>query len=484
MSLARGLLVLLLALLAGCGKPVQPQAIRFAIAQAPLNLDPRYATDAASERLNRLIYRPLADFDAASRAVPALATWQALSLRRYRFSLGREGRVFHDGTPLTAQDVVATYQSLLALKDAPHRAEFANIAAVQALDEHRVEFILNDPDPEFPSRLIIGILPARLIAAGHDFSRHPVGSGPLRLLSWNQRLRLQRVTDGQEFRIEEVRDPTVRVLKLLRGEADLLQGDLPPELVAYLQRQPAVTVLQSAGTNYAYLGFNLRDPQLQDIRVRRAVALSIDRAAMLRHALVGGSRPATAVLPPEHWAGNAALAALPHDPERARALLREAGVALPLQLTLKTSTDAQRLRLATILQAQLREAGIALEIRSLDWGTFFDDVKHGKFQLYGLTWVGIRTPEIYRFAFHSAAVPPAGANRGGLRDATLDALIDARDWPAATARIHALLPVVPLWYEGQFAAMRRDITGYRPAPDGNWDGLITAGRGDAAGTGP
>ena len=219
-------------------------------------------------------------------------------------------------------------------------------------------------------------------------------------------------------------------------------------------------------------------------RVRRAVALSIDRAAMLRHALVGGSRPATAVLPPEHWAGNAALAALPHDPERARALLREAGVALPLQLTLKTSTDAQRLRLATILQAQLREAGIALEIRSLDWGTFFDDVKHGKFQLYGLTWVGIRTPEIYRFAFHSAAVPPAGANRGGLRDATLDALIDARDWPAATARIHALLPVVPLWYEGQFAAMRRDITGYRPAPDGNWDGLITAGRGDAAGTGP
>jgi peptide/nickel transport system substrate-binding protein len=218
MSLARGLLVLLLALLAGCGKPVEQRAIRFAIAQAPLNLDPRYATDAASERLNRLIYRPLADFDAASRAVPALATWQALAPRHYRFSLGREGRVFHDGTPLTARDVVATYQSLLALKDAPHRAEFANIAGVQALDDNRVEFTLSTPDPEFPARLIIGILPAHLIAAGHDFSRHPGGSGPLRLMAWDKTVHLQRVADGLEFRIEEVRDPTVRVLKLLRGE--------------------------------------------------------------------------------------------------------------------------------------------------------------------------------------------------------------------------------------------------------------------------
>ena len=70
------------------------------------------------------------------------------------------------------------------------------------------------------------------------------------------------------------------------------------------------------------------------------------------------------------------------------------------------------MRLATILQAQMRTAGVELEIRSLDWGTFFDDVKHGKFQLYGLTWVGIRTPEIYRLAFHSQSVPPLGANRG------------------------------------------------------------------------
>jgi peptide/nickel transport system substrate-binding protein len=126
-----------------------------------------------------------------------------------------------------------------------------------------------------------------------------------------------------------------------------------------------------------------------------------------------------------------------------------------------------------MMQAQMREAGIDLEIQSLDWGTFFDDVKHGKFQLYGLTWVGIRTPEIYRLAFHRASVPPAGANRGRFADAYTDHLIEASDWQAVSTRVHALLPYVPLWYEGQFVAMRDNLSGYALAADGSWDGLIT-----------
>ncbi|MCX7626982.1 MAG: ABC transporter substrate-binding protein [Methylophilaceae bacterium] len=453
------------------------QEIRFAIAQAPLTLDPRYAVDAASERINRLLYRSLVDFDAQGRPVPALATWQVHDPWHVSFTLGREGRRFHDGSWLTAQDVVATYRSLLALEDAPHAAEFANIAAMDAPNADTVVFTLKDPDADFPARLVMGILPAHLIARHHDFSRQPVGSGPLRLVEWNRTLRLERVADRQAIVLEEVRDPTVRVLKLLRGETDLLQGDLPPELVRYLKRQPGIRVEETAGTNFSYLGFNLQDPLLKNPRVRRAVALAIDRDAIIRQVLIGGSRPATAILPPEHWAGNPALQPLPYDPAQARRLLQESGLALPLKLTLKTSTDMQRLRLATILQAQMKKAGIDLRIRSLDWGTFFDDVRHGKFQLYSLTWVGVRTPDIYRRAFHSASVPPTGANRGRLRDVELDALLKRRDWPAATARIHALLPYVPLWYEGQFLALGRGLQMRAPAPDGNWDGLATITRG-------
>lgn len=460
----------LLALVA-CIKPVEQPAIRFAIAQAPLTLDPRYATDAASERMNRLIYQRLVDFDAHYRATPALASWQRLTPTLYRFTLKSTGRRFHDGGVLNAQDVVATYQSLLALKDAPHAAEFSNIAAIRATDDNTVEFTLHVPDSEFPAKLIIGILPARLLQQQHDFAHHPIGSGPLSFVGWNRTLRLKRVADGQDIVLEEVKDPTVRVLKLLRGEADLLQGDLPPELVAYLKKQLGVQLLESRGTNYSYLGFNLQDPVLENSLIRRAVALAINRDAIIANAMVGGTRPATAILPPEHWAGNAALKPYPHDAAQARALLQQAGVKLPLKLVYKTSTDAQRVRLATVMQAQMREAGIELEIRSLDWGTFFEDIKQGRFQLYGLTWVGIKTPEIYAKAFHSTFTPPKGANRGRLQDARLDAHISQSDWPAATQRVHELLPYVPLWYEGQFAALGKGVRGYRPAADGNWDGL-------------
>jgi len=139
----------------------------------------------------------------------------------------------------------------------------------------------------------------------------------------------------------------------------------------------------------------------------------------------------------------------------------------------KTSTDAQRVRFATILQAQMAPAGIDLEIRSLDWGTFFEDVKQGQFQLYGLTWVGIRTPEIYTKAFASTAVPPHGFNRGRYADAVLDQLLAAENWPVVTQRVHQQLPYIPLWYEGQFAAYRAPVQAYAAQADGNWDGLAS-----------
>jgi peptide/nickel transport system substrate-binding protein len=469
----RALVLLLSVTLVACAPDRQPTDIRMALSQAPINLDPRYATDAASERVNRLVYRALVDFDAQFKPAPSLADWETLTPTYYRFKLGTEGRTFHDGSVLNASDVAATYSSLLALKDSPHVAEFSNIREVKAVDVDTVDFILAKPDEGFPARLIIGILPAALIASQHDFSRHPVGSGPLSFVQWEGVLTLERIADKQRILLSEVKDPTVRILKLMRGEIDLLQGDLPPELVKYLKRQPHIEVQSTPGANFSYLGFNTEDFALQNPLVRRAVAHAIDRQAIIDTAMVEGSRVAGAILPPEHWSGNPDLVGYAYDPEESRSLLKRAGIKPPLKLVYKTSTDAQRVRLATILQAQMRPAGIELEIRSLDWGTFFDDIKQGKFELYGLTWVGIKTPEIYRLAFHSDAIPPKGANRGRYRDPALDALIDQQDWDAATARIHEQLPYIPLWYEGQFAAMRKGLIHYPVRPDGNWDGLTT-----------
>lgn len=476
MKLIQFTIFLVAILLSACTKSPTEQQINFAISQAPLNLDPRYATDAASERVNRLLYQRLVEFDAHSKPIPSLANWKTLSPSHYQFMLRKDIQPFHHSVALTAEDVKATYDSLIELTDSPHAAEYANIKQISVLDAYTLDVQLKAADTHFPEKMIIGILPVEDIARAHDFAHQPIGNGPFAFERWERALVLKRVKDGQLVAFTEVKDPTVRVLKLLRGEADLLQGDLPPELVKYLQTKPEVNVVATQGTNFSYLGLNMQDPILSKLKVRQAIAYAIDRQAIIDQVMVSSTRLASVILPPEHYAGNASLKPYAYNPELAKQLLLEAGVKLPLKLVYKTSTDAQRVRLATILQAQMATAGIDLEIRSLDWGTFFDEVKKGQFQLYGLTWVGIKTPEIYMKVFGSQLTPPNGFNRGRYVDVKLDELLLKEDWPNATARIDAQLPYIPLWYEGQVAAMRKNIADYAPASDGNWDNLVTIQR--------
>jgi peptide/nickel transport system substrate-binding protein len=246
-----------------------------------------------------------------------------------------------------------------------------------------------------------------------------------------------------------------------------------------------VGVQEAGGENFSYLGFNLEDPVTGLLPVRRAIAHAIDRESILRFLFRGGGRPAQGMFPPEHWAGTDTLEVIPHDPGRARALLASAGFGAdrPLHLVYKTSSDPFRVRLATVIQDQLAQVGIRLDVRSYDWGTFYGDIKAGRFQLYGLSWVGIRTPDIFRHVFHSASVPPEGANRGRYRSTGADRLIEAAraeqdlDRQAALyGELQALLleelPYVPLWYEDQVYVSRTRVTGYRLAPDGNYDGLV------------
>jgi len=475
--------------LGGCDAP-GPDALRFGVASAPESLDPRFATDAVSTRVNRLLYARLTDFDTRFRPQPALARWERLSPTRYRFHL-RPGRSpFHDGTALTAADVAATYRSVLEpATGSPHRGSLHMLRAVRAVDEDTVDFLLATPDALFPGRLAIGILPARRLAAGHDFGAEPVGSGPFRFDAWTgpEQLRIVRVRDGAAVRFERVRKPDVRVLKLLRGELDAIQGDLPPELLGWLAPRDEIELHRREGTTFAYLGFHLGDPVTGDLRVRRAVAHAIDREAIIRHLWAGHARPAAGILPPDHWAGHRAPSPPAHDPDAARRLLREAGYgpARPARMVYKTSTNPLRVRIATVIQHQLAAVGIELDIRSYDWGTFYGDIKAGNFQLYSLAWVGIKMPDIFRYVFHSDSVPPAGANRGRWRDARVDELIEraeAAQDPAEQARLyrqvqaHALeqLPYVPLWFEDQVFAARAGVRGYTLSRDGDYDGLAEA----------
>ena len=481
----------LIVLGSACADPAS-DAFRFGLAGAPANLDPRFATDATSARINRLLYDRLVDFNDTFEPVPALADWEQRSPTHYRFHLKTNEHPFHDGTVLTAYDVKATYDFILDADNAsPHRAALTVIDRITIGDDTIVDFFLKRPEPLFPGYLVIGIVPARLIATNHPLHEHPVGSGPFAFLARpdETRLHLLRIRDRRRFEFITVPDPTVRALKLMAGEIDMLQNDLPPELVGYLEHNRTLKVQRRAGTNFSYLGFSFEDAVTRQAFVRRAIAHAINRQEIIQYVLDGAARPAQSLLPPEHWAGARDLDPITYEPERAQALLRQAGYSRehPAKIVYKTSSDPFRIRLATILQRQLQRVGIDVDLRSYDWGTFYGDIKAGRFQMYSLAWVGIHTPDIFDYVFHSRSIPPHGANRGRFRSTLADEFIDhARAAPDLETKqrwyvqlqhhLADALPYVPLWYEDHIFIARREIGGFTMARDGNYDGLIRVRR--------
>lgn len=471
-------------LVSGCAPDPEP-AIRFGLPTAPVTLDPRFATDAQSDRIIRLLHPPLVTFDDDAMPQPAAADWERLGPTHYRVRLRRE-QLCSSGRLLHADDVVATYRAVLdRATGSPHRQSLSNIRELAAIDAQTVDFRLHRADVLFPATLVIGIVPARELDrdVGAEHWRESCGAFVLEARNDDGGIVLRRRHDDMLVRFIPVRDVTVRALKLIGGELDIAQGSLAPEIFAWLGAQPGLRAERRAGSTFSYLGFNLADGPTADVHVRRAIAHAIDREAIIRHLFGAAARVADGVFPPEHWAGAADLEAPAYDPERARQLLAAAGYAeRRLTLTYKTSSDYFRLRIATVLQQQLAAIGIDLNIQSLDWGTFYGDVRQGRFEMYGLSWVGLRLPDIFRYAFHSESFAPAGANRGRYVSAAADALIERAERladPAEQARVYRALaqrllydlPYVPLWFEDQLLVTRADISGYHTNAAGHYDAL-------------
>ena len=472
-------------LLSACDYPDR-DSIRFGLASAPITLDPRFATDAASSRINRLIYQRLVEFNEDRFPVPGMARWGKISPTHYRFTFKKNISPFHDGSPMTSADVQWTINYILDPQNtSPHRASLSMIDRMEIPDSRTIVFFLNRPDPLFPGRLSIGILPKKKIRDQHPFNRLPIGNGPFSFVSWPEEglLRVSRNLDGQVFEFVHIPDPTVRVLKLLKGEIDMLQNDLPPELISYISKKSDVKIIKGKGSNFTYLGFNMEDPLVGRLKVRQAIAYALNRREIIQYVLGGAARPASALLPPDHWAGHPNLPIIEHDPQKARLLLKEVdGNIKKVQMTYKTSSDPFRIRLATIIQNQLEKVGFDVDIRSFDWGTFYGDIKEGRFQMYSLTWVGIKSPDIFQMIFHSQSFPPNGANRGRFKSPVADRLIEAaqltfdfteqqRYYRDLQTYLLEQLPYVPLWYEDHIFVGRRNIDGYTLAIDGNYDGL-------------
>ncbi|MFZ0808254.1 MAG: ABC transporter substrate-binding protein, partial [Candidatus Sulfotelmatobacter sp.] len=301
---------------------------------------------------------------------------------------------------------------------------------------------------------------------------------------WGDKAKLARV------RFAVVPDETTQALELRKGSGDIAVNSLTPDTVVTLARDPALAVETAHGTRLAYLGFNLRDPILKDVRVRQAIAYALDRKAMIEYLWRNEAEAASSVLPTQSWAYNGDVPLYNHDPDKATRLLDAAGYrtinGVRFHITMKTSTDANTRLMVAVMQQQLRDVGIALDIRSFEFATFFADVTHGAFQMYGLRWIGgNEDPDIFEYAFDSAKFPPNGANRGFYSNPKVDALINrARQEVDPNARkplyaeVQRILaedvPYINLWYLDNVLVHTRRVRNIELNPAGNYDFLRKA----------
>jgi len=498
LTVAALLIAALIGSAAGCQRARDPNTVVMLIESHPTSLDPRVGTDAQSERIGHLLFDSLLERDDNFQLRPALAeTWDSPDPLTYRFTLRRDAR-FHDGRPLTARDVKWTLDSVRdGTVTTVKAAAFRLVKQVETPDDHTVVVRLSEPYASFLWNLTqgaIGIVPQ---GADKTFGAQPVGSGPFRFVrqSHDEEVLLERNPDywrgappvaRVQFKI--VPDATVRALELRKGAADIAVNALTADMVRALRREENIDVLSQPGSNYQYLAFNLDDPILKHQQVRQALSLAVNREPLIRHLWRGLARPAASLLPPSHWAYDPSLQPVPYDPARARQLLDEAGFpagagGVRFHLTIKTSTDETSRQLAAVVQQQWREVGVALEIRSYEFATYYADIVKGAFQVYTLRWIGANTdPDIFEYCFHSRKFPPAGANRGHYNNPEADRLIDLARAETAIEkrkeyywRLQRLLnedaPYVHLWYFDNVAVYQRRLANLSLTPTGDYDFL-------------
>jgi peptide/nickel transport system substrate-binding protein len=483
-----------------CSRKPDPNTLVMLIESSPTNLDPRIGVDAQSERIDSLIFDDLLTRGDNLDVAPGLAErWEIPDPLTYIFHLHR-GVTFHDGRQLTSRDVKWTFDSLLTGKiRSTKTATYRFVDHIDAPDDFTVIFHMKEPDAALLWNVSDGASGIVPYGSGNEMTTQPMGSGPFKFVSaetdkevivernnnyWGAPARLARV------RFAVVPDATTRALELRKGSADAAINALTPDTILTLQREPSIAVERAPGTVLQYLGFNLRDPILKDRRVRQAIAYALDRKPMIEYLWRNEAQPARSILPAQSWAYDGNVQPYDHDPGRARQLLDAAGYPLNngtrFHITMKTSTDENTRLMVAVMQQQLREVGIALDIRSFEFATFFSDVTHGEFQMYGLRWIGgNEDPDIFEYAFDSAKFPPLGANRGYYSNARVDQLIAQgrrevgsvarKETYAELQRILAIdLPYIDLWYLDNVLVHNKRVSNLQLNPAGNYDFLRTA----------
>lgn len=471
--------ILIAALFIGCTKSYlpPPDTIVVTLSAPPLTLDPRLATDATGARIAGLIFSSFARVGDDFSLIPEAAeSWEKKG-STYHFYLRPDLR-FHNGRAVEPEDVDFSWETFRG-PGSPFASSLKSVKAISTRRDTEGRLImtvdLHGPSASFLLNELptIKILPKKeTLAAGLDFSTTLMGSGPYRFVhqKLNEiRLKGERTaTPHLVFKI--IRDDFTRYQKMLKGEVDISQNDLPQEKIEEFQKRPDdFQVLTYPGLNMTYLLINLRDPVLKNKEARLALAQAMNRDEIIKYKMRGLAAPAATILTPNNPYFNSAVQNPPFAPDQARKLFAKwAGT----RLTLKTSNTPGAIDGGRVLASQIGRIGAEVRHESYEWATYYDDIKKGHFQLATMKWVGIVDPEIYRSAFHSSETPP-GRNRGFYLNPDVDKLLDQGMAEAdfnkrkaifdrVQAIVHGDLAIIPLWYDRQVAVAAARIKNYQP----------------------
>jgi len=420
----------------------------------PSTLIPILATDTASHEVAGLVYNGLVKYDRDLNVVGDLAeSWEitpdGLTIT---FHL-RRGVKWHDGADFTSRDVLYTYHVTIDPKTPTAYAEdFKQVKLAQAPDPYTFRVTYGKPfAPALPS-WGGAILPAHLLE-GKDItrsplSRKPVGTGPYRFKEWiaGQKIVLESYhgyfegrprIDRYVYRV--IPDPATMYMELKAGGLDMMQ--LSP--VQYRRQtdtpdfRARFNKYRYPASSYVYLGYNLRNPLFADRRVRQAITSAINKDEIVQGVLLGMGRVAHGPFKPGTWAWNPSVKDFDFNPERARALLAEAGWnrlnadgvlmknGRPLRFTILTNQgNDQRLKTAQIIQQRLGKVGIEVKIRVLEWASFITHfIDKGNFEAVLLGWTITPDPDLFD-VWHSSKTGPKELNFIGFKNPEVDRLIE------------------------------------------------------------
>jgi peptide/nickel transport system substrate-binding protein len=487
------------------------------------SLNPVVATDGQSYIAEWPIYDSLVELDDKLGVKPLLAeSWEvSRDGLTYTFKL-KKGVKWHDGKPFTARDVAFTFYSVLDPKvTTPHRGYFDALVGfpeltnkenpkkpeelaqkpIEVLDDHTVRFRLRYPYGAFLAVLVnprAGIVPEHILK-GQDlntaeFNRKPIGTGPFKFVEWKRGERIvleanpdyhggRPALDRLIYRV--IPDNVVLLQELRAGGVDFIERP-PLTEVGKLKQTAGLKVLTADNTSYTYLGFRQDLAPFDDIRVRRALYHAIDVPAIVREVLQGYGAIANGQFPPGSWAYDPSVKPYAYDPNRAKALLAEAGWkpgpdgilvkdGKRLAFSLRHDQADQTVKDTTIIiQEFLKKVGVEATVEPLDWPTFVKKLFASEFEGIVVGWTNFHDPDPFAWSiWHSSQWKARNFAhyKSPRADAALEAARQARDQGERKkhyAEFSKILmedaPYVFLYFPQQVYVTRQSYDGFVPIP--------------------